>query len=142
MVDDPVEDGLGPGGRSAKLLQHHWRHAPVQSLQIISVALSICPAFGHFFSEKLFSHIEIWIDSVNFHIQPELGALRFNDVDIRSVDGSDTAQGRLPILLNLIGYVIMSMACSVLAVRPACRASLAMRSLMRSLVSCEPMLSH
>ena len=47
VVNDPVEDGLGPGGRSAKLLQHHCRHAPVQSLQIISVTVAICPAFGH-----------------------------------------------------------------------------------------------
>ena len=23
MADEPVEDGLGPGGRSAKLFQHH-----------------------------------------------------------------------------------------------------------------------
>ena len=68
MVDDAVENGLGPGGRPAKLFQHHRRHAFVQGLQIVSFALSICPAFGHFFSEKFFGHIEIRIDSVNLHI--------------------------------------------------------------------------
>ena len=35
-------------------------------------------------------------------IQPELGALRFNDMNVSPVDGSDTARGRLAILLNLV----------------------------------------
>ena len=100
MVDNSVENGLGPWG----LHQHHWRHAPIQSLQILSFSLSICPAFGHLFSEKFFGHIKIRVDSVNFHIQPELRGLRFNDVDISSVDGPDTARGRLPILLYLVRY--------------------------------------
>ena len=106
MVDNSVEDGLGPGGRPANLLQNHWRHTLIQGLQIesVSVALSICPAFGHLFSEKFFSHIEIWIDSVNFHIWPELGALRLNDVNISSVDGPNTARSRLPIFLDLVRY--------------------------------------
>ena len=26
MGNDSIEDGLGPGGRPAKLLQYHWRH--------------------------------------------------------------------------------------------------------------------
>ena len=52
MVDDAVKDGLGPGGRSAKLFQHHRRHASIQSLEIVAIPLSICPAFNHFFSEK------------------------------------------------------------------------------------------
>ena len=103
MVYDPVEDGLGPGGRPAKLFQHHGRHASVQGLQIVSFSLSICPAFGHLFSEKLFGHIEIQVDSVDLHIQPELGALRLNDVNVSSVDGSYTARGRLSILLYLVG---------------------------------------
>ena len=102
MVYNPVEDGLGPGGRPAKLFQHHGRHASIQGLQIVSFSLSICPALGHLFSEKLFGHIEIQVDRVDLHIQPELGALRFNDVHVSSVDGPDTAQGRLSILLDLV----------------------------------------
>ena len=102
MVDEPVENGLGPGGRSAKLFQHHGRHAPVKGLQIASLSLPICPALGHFFSNKLFGHIEIQVNSVDLDVQPELGALRFNDVNVSSVDGSDTARGRLPVLLELI----------------------------------------
>ena len=38
MVDDSVEDGLGPGGRPAKLLQHHWRHTLVQGLPVTFVS--------------------------------------------------------------------------------------------------------
>ena len=102
MVYNPVEDGLGPGGRPAKLFQHHGRHASIQGLQIVSFSLSICPALGHLFSEKFSGHIEIQVDSVDLHIQPELGALRFNDVHVSSLDGSDTARGRLSILLDWI----------------------------------------
>ena len=36
MVDDAVKNGLGPGGRSAKLFQHHRRHASVQCLQVVA----------------------------------------------------------------------------------------------------------
>ena len=64
MVYNPVEDGLSPGGRPAKLFQHHGRHSSIQGLQNVAFFLSICPALGHFFSEKLFSHIEIQVDSV------------------------------------------------------------------------------
>ena len=53
VVDDAVKNGLGPGGRSAKLFQHHRRHASVQCLQVVAIPLSICPAFSHLFSEKL-----------------------------------------------------------------------------------------
>ena len=74
----------------------------VKSLQVVAISLAICPAFRHFFSEKFFSHIQVDVDSVDLHVQPELGALRFNDVHVSTVDGSDTARGRLSILLNLI----------------------------------------
>ena len=72
MVDDAVKNGLGPGGRSAKLFQHHRRHASVQCLQVVAMPLSICPAFGHLFSEKLPSNNEVWADRVDLHVQPEL----------------------------------------------------------------------
>ena len=70
MVDDAVENGLGPGGRPAKLFQHHWCHASLQSLEVITVPLAICPALCHFFSEKFSRNRELWSDSVNFDVQP------------------------------------------------------------------------
>ena len=39
---------------------------------------------------------------MNLHVQPELGALRLYDVHVSTMDGSDTARGRLSILLDLI----------------------------------------
>ena len=39
---------------------------------------------------------------MNLHIQPKLGALRFDDVNVSPVDGAHAARGRLPILLELI----------------------------------------
>ena len=39
-----------------------------KACRLYPFALSICPAFGHFFSEKFFGHIEIRTDSVDFHI--------------------------------------------------------------------------
>ena len=71
MVDDAVENGLGPWGRPAKLLQHHRRHASIQCLEVVAVPLAICPAFRHFFSEKLSGHREVWSDSVNLDVQPQ-----------------------------------------------------------------------
>ena len=129
MVYDPVEDGLGPGGRSAKLFQHHGRHASIQGLQIVSFSLSICPALGHLFSEKLFGHIEIQVDSVDLHIQPELGALRFMMCTSALWMGLTLPGAGCPSSWIWSG---ISMACSVAAVKPACRASLAIRSLMWS----------
>ena len=69
MVDDAVENGLGPGGRPAKLFQHHRCHAFIQCLKVVTVLLAICPAFGHFFSEKFSRNGELWADSVNFDVQ-------------------------------------------------------------------------
>ena len=102
VVDNPVEDGLGPGGRPAKLFQYHRCHPSVQSLEIVAVPLSICPAFRHFFSEKFLADIEVNVDGVDLDVQPELRALWFDDVYISTVDGSHTARGRLSIRLDLI----------------------------------------
>ena len=104
MVDNSVEEWPGPLGPFCRIAPKPLASCPVESLQIASFSLSICPAFGHLFSEKLSGHKKIQVDGVNFHIQPELGALRFNDVNISSVDGPDTARGRLPILLYLVRY--------------------------------------
>ena len=101
MIDNAIENGLSPGGCSAKLL-HHWNHALVQCLEIESIPLAICPAFGHFFSEKFFGDHQIRADGVSLYVQPELGALRLNDVNVSPVDGTHTARGRLSILLELI----------------------------------------
>ena len=72
VSDDPVEDGLSPGGCSAKLLQDYRRHPFVESLQIVAFPLAICSAFGQFFSEKFLGHSEVRPDRVNFYIQPQL----------------------------------------------------------------------
>ena len=64
MIDDAVENGLSPGGCSAKLLQDHWCHPPVQSLQVETFPLTVCPAFGHFFSEKFLGYGKVRVDSV------------------------------------------------------------------------------
>ena len=102
MVDDAVENGLGPGGRSAKLFQHHRRHAAIQRLEVVAIPLSIRPALNHLFSEKFPVDSEVWADRMYLDIRPELGALRLNDVNVSPVDGSNTARGRLAILLNLV----------------------------------------
>ena len=67
-----LKNGLGPRGRSAKLFQHHWRHASVQCLQVVAIPLSICPAFRHLFSEKLPGDNEVRADRMYLDIQPEL----------------------------------------------------------------------
>ena len=103
MVDDAVKNGLGPGGRSAKLFQHHRRHAAIQRLEVVAIPLSIRPALNHLFSEKFPVDNEVWADRMYLDIQPKLEALRFNDVNVSPVDGSNTARGRLAILLNLVG---------------------------------------
>ena len=42
------------------------------------------------------------IDCVNFDIKPELGALRFDDVNICPVNRAHAARGRLSIRLDLV----------------------------------------
>ena len=42
------------------------------------------------------------VDGVNLDIQPELGALRFDDVHVSPVNGTHTARGRMSIWLHLI----------------------------------------
>ena len=82
------------GGRSAELFQHHRRHATVQRLEVVAISLPICPALVHFFSEKFPGDNEVWADRVNLDVQPELGALRFNDVNVSPVDGSEHCPGQ------------------------------------------------
>ena len=65
VSDDSVENGLSPAGCSAILLQDDRRHPFVEGLQVVTFALAICPAFGHFFSEKFFGHSEIRPDCMN-----------------------------------------------------------------------------
>ena len=71
-------------------------------MEVVAISLSICPAFRHFFSEKFFADVEVNVDGVDLHIQPELGAVGFDEVYISTVDGSDAARGRLAIRLDLI----------------------------------------
>ena len=68
VVSDPVEDGLGPGGRPAKLLQYHRCHPSVQRLKVVAIPLSICPAFCHFFSEKFLADVEVNVDGVDLDV--------------------------------------------------------------------------
>ena len=69
MIDDAVENGLGPGGRPSKLFQHHRCHASIQCLKVVAISLSICPALGHFFSEKFPCNGELRPDRVDFDVQ-------------------------------------------------------------------------
>ena len=64
--------------------------------------MAICPAFSHFFSEKFSVDNKVWADRVYLHIEPKLKALWLNDVYVSPVDRSDTARGRLTILLYLV----------------------------------------
>ena len=68
----------------------------------VTPAPLVCPALVHFFSEKFFGHRMVRVDCVDFHIQPELGALQFYDVNVSPMDWAHTARGRLAILLDLI----------------------------------------
>ena len=48
MIDDVVENGLSPWGCSAKLFQHHWRHASVQSLYVETISPDRMPGIWSF----------------------------------------------------------------------------------------------
>ena len=74
VVNNPVEDGLGSGGRPAKLFQYHRCHPSIQRLEVVNIPLSICPAFRHFFSEKFLADVEVNVDGVDLDVQPELTA--------------------------------------------------------------------
>ena len=56
VVDDAVENGLGPGGRPAKLLQHHRHHPLFKGLKAETIFLAIGSALGEFFSEMFFGY--------------------------------------------------------------------------------------
>ena len=132
MVDDPVEDVV-PWGWSGHIVQG----PPVSST--CPVLRDYSPLFGHrpCTWSVLLGEV-LWL---NFHIQPQFGPLGFDDVNICLVNGPNAARGRLPIRHDLVRD--KHMVCSVVAVRPACLASLANRSLMRScLLECKPLVQH
>ena len=62
------------------------------------MSLTISPALSLFLSEKFASHRQALGHRVYAHIKPEFGTSRLDDVQISSVDGSDTARGRHPII--------------------------------------------
>ena len=72
MVYDPVEDGLGPGGRPAQLFQHHGRHAsdPRPADYILLFVDMPCRACTWSFrlGQAPVAHVEIQVDSVDLHI--------------------------------------------------------------------------
>ena len=61
------------------------------------LAVLFVTAFGQLFSEKFFRDAVFWSYRMCFDVEPELGALRLNDVDVSSVNGTHTALGRLSI---------------------------------------------
>ena len=63
--------------------------------------LSIGSAFLVFFSEKVPTYVLVNVRRVNADVYPYLCARWFNDVDIRSVKGTDTARGRFAVFLGL-----------------------------------------
>ena len=71
MMDDPVEDGLCPGGSSAILFKDNRRHSLVERLEVVAFSLLMYPAFGHFFSEKFLGNAELVGYRVDFDIQPK-----------------------------------------------------------------------
>ena len=75
---------------------------PATFSDVLQVVAIMCLAFGLFFSEKFLGYIEFWTYRVDLDVQPQLRPLGLNDVDVSSVDGSDTARGRLAISHDLI----------------------------------------
>ena len=104
VVDDLVEDGLRPRGGAAILLQDKGCHTLFQRTKAVSIPLAICPALVLFFSEKFLRYTKLWGYCVDLDIEPQFRPLRFNYVYVGSVDGSDAAQGRLPIWHHLVWY--------------------------------------
>ena len=82
-----------------------------------------------FFSKKFPTYGLVNMGSVDANVDPDFGAYGLYYVDVRPVKWSDTARGRLAIVLGLTG---ISIFCSVCAVSPAWRATLTMWSLTRS----------
>ena len=113
----------------------------LQRLQVVSIALAICPAFGHFFSEKFSGNREVRADGVDLDIQPQLRALRLNDVYISPSGWVEHCPGQVGHHPRI--WSGMSIACSAVAVRPACRASFVMRSRIRSCLRvCRPLVQQ
>ena len=140
MVDDPVKGGLCPGDSSAKLFQDHRGHSLVQCLWVVAISLATRPAFGLFFSGKFFGYVElwgtVWILTSNHNSDP-WGSMMWTSTRWmgRTLPGAGWPSG--------MSWSGMSMVCSVVAVRPACRASLLIRSLMRScLLVWRPLVQH
>ena len=123
MVDEPLEDGMCPWGSAAILLKHHRN-----IVEVIPMSLAICSALGLFFSEKFARHRQARGHGVDAHVKPEFGTCGFNDAQARSVNGSDTARGRLAIFQG----PGTDMFCSTCTVSPAWRATRAMWSCTRS----------
>ena len=95
----PVGQGFGGDGC----------HAFVQRLQIESISLTVCPAFGQLFSEKFLGDAVVRSYCVNFDVEPELGALRLDGVHIGSMNRTYTARGRLSIWLFDPGSVWLAL---------------------------------
>ena len=129
MMCDLVENGLRLWGGPAILFEDHWCHSLVQRLEVVAVSLAICPAFGLFFSEKFLATLNsgatVWILTSNQSSDP-FGSMMW--MSARCM-GLTLPGAGLPLDMIWSG---MSMACSVVAVRPACWPSLVIRSLMRS----------
>ena len=49
MVDEPLEDSVGPWGRASILFKHHRYHAPIKLIEVFAKLLAIGSAFCVFF---------------------------------------------------------------------------------------------
>ena len=104
---------MRPWGGTPILLKHHRDHALIKLVEIVSVTLAIASALGLFFSEKLTGHGEIRGHCVNANIKPEFGTRWLYDVEVSSMDGSNTARGRLSIIKGLTRHkhILFDLGC-------------------------------
>ena len=101
VVDEPLENGVCPWGSAPVLFKHHWDHATIQLIEVISMALAISSALGLLFSEKFACHRQARGHGVYAHVKPAFGTRWLYDVQISPVDGSNTARGRFSPLQGL-----------------------------------------
>ena len=102
-----------PWGSAPVLLKHHRDHTLIKLIQVISVTLTIASAFGLLFSEKFTGHREIRGHCVDADVEPEFGTRRLDNVQVGSVNRTDAARGRLPIIKGLTRHkhVLFNLGC-------------------------------
>ena len=83
VVDESLKDGVCPWGSAPTLFKHHRSHASIKLVDVIPMSLTVCPAFGLFFSDKFPGHRQARGHGVSADIKPEFGTRGLNDVQVR-----------------------------------------------------------